>query len=138
MRLSVKWMWVPCVVLLVGACASAPTWKGMSESEIAGWQRLGVDAGTAQEFMKAGLGPKAVEGWHAAGMKSPETILAWHGGGFAVDEAAAWSKQQFSVDQATLWKKEKFTVEQAGKWKAAGFDLDDAIKNREKGLQPIK
>lgn len=138
MKLSVKCMWISCVVLLVGACASAPTWKGMSESDIAGWQQLGVDAGTAQKFMKAGLAPKDVEAWHAAGIKSPETILAWHGEGFVADEAAAWTKQQFSVDQASRWKKEKFTAEQAGKWKAAGFDLNNAIKNRDKGLQPIK
>jgi hypothetical protein len=126
------------LVLAVIACASTPTWKGMSESDIASWQQLGINAEGAHEFQKAGLTPKDVEGWYAAGVKTSEQILEWHGKGFGSSEAAEWIQQQFSSKDAVSWKKENFTAAQAGKWKAGGFDLDDAIENREKGLQPIK
>lgn len=126
------------IVLLAGACASTPTWKDMSESDIAAWQELGIDAGGAQQFVKAGLNAADVKGWYEAGIASSDAILAWHGKGFTSNEAANWSQQQFSVDQAVQWKKENFEPEEAGKWKSAEFDLDDAIKNREKGLQPIR
>lgn len=126
------------IVFLAGACASTPTWKDMSESDIAAWQELGLDAGGAQQFTKAGLSAADVGSWYAAGIKSSDAILAWHGKGFTPSEAADWSQQQFSVDQAVRWKKEKFEAEEAGKWKSAEFDLDEAVKNREKGLQPIR
>lgn len=126
------------LLLFVGACASTPTWEGMSESEIAAWQQLGYDAGAAHTFQKAGLSTTDAEGWHSSGITSSEAILTWHGKGFASDEAAKWIQHQFSVAGAESWKKEKFTPDEAGKWKSAGFSLKDAIKNREKGLQPIR
>ena len=137
MKASAKPFATIFIILLIAACATTPTWKGMSESDIAAWQQLNLDAKDSQTFVKAGLTPDDVRGWHSAGIASSEDILKWHGKGFSSNEAAKWSQQQFSVDQAVDWKKEKFEPEEAGKWKSAEFDLKDAIKYREKGLQPI-
>ena len=135
---SVKLIPILVCVLFMVSCATTPTWKGMSESDIAAWQQLGLDASAAQTFMKVELTPTDISSWHTAGITSQEAILAWHGKGFGSDEAAKWSHEGFEVDQAVRWKKEKFTPEEAGQWKSGDFKLKDAVKYREKGLQPIR
>jgi hypothetical protein len=138
MRALAKLTAIMFVVFLIGACAGAPTWKDMSEAEIASWKALGVEAGDAQTFKKAGLSTTDVEAWHAAGIKASKDILDWHKKGFTAEEAGGWVKEQFSLEEAGNWKKKEFTSEEAGKWKAAGFKLNEAVNNREKGLQPIQ
>lgn len=138
MEKSTKMIYFFISVLFLGACATAPTWKGMSESDIAAWQGLDVDAKMAQTYIKSGLNPNDVANWHAAGINSSDSILEWHSKKFNSNEAANWIHQQFSSDEAVRWKKENFKPEEAGKWKSANFDLQEAIKNREKGLQPIR
>ena len=138
MEKSPKIICIVIAVFILGACATAPTWKGMSESEIAAWQGLGVDAKEAQTFVKAGLRPDDVANWNAAGINSYDSILEWHSKEFSSNEAASWIEQQFDVDEAVRWKKENFQPEEAQRWKSQNFDLKEAIKNREKGLQPIR
>ncbi|MCL1046295.1 hypothetical protein L2737_13335 [Shewanella electrodiphila] len=99
------------VACLLYGCASAPTWKGMSERDIAEWKAIGFDAAQAQTWSKKG---------------------------FNAEQSQLWSKASFDVESAMDWSKEKFNPEEAATWKQAGFKLDDAIDDRAKGLTPVK
>lgn len=123
--------------LLLAACSSTPTWEGMSETEIAAWQRQGVAAGWAQTLSAAGVNASGYETWTDAGIASGEAILAWVGEGFAAEAAGAWNAAGFEARAARQWSEQPFTAEQAKRWVTAGFDLRDAMKQRAKGLMPI-
>jgi hypothetical protein len=134
--LSNRWALVLAVMLL-GACA-APTWEGISETEIGAWKDLNLGPGDAQAYRAAGLDAKAVSLWSDKGFKTVDDVLAWHKAGFGAEEAGAWKNHGFAMDRAVAWKKAKFNPDNAKEWKGAGFNLEDATKNRDKGLSPIK
>ncbi|MEE4300398.1 MAG: hypothetical protein V2J24_13230 [Pseudomonadales bacterium] len=125
------------LTFLLAACSSTPTWEGMSEAEIASWQRQGVAADWAQTLSAAGVDASGYESWTDAGIASGEAILLWLGEGFAADAAGAWNAAGFEARTARQWSEKAFTAEQAKRWMTAGFDLRDAIKQRAKGLAPI-
>lgn len=120
------------------ACASAPTWEGLSEAEIGDWKTLGINAEQAQTYHKATLDPAAVKQWQDNNIGSLDDILRWHGDGFAPDEAKGWVEAGFATEEATDWKASSFSSTDAGAWKTGGFSLKDATKNRDKGLTPIQ
>ena len=125
------------VVLLLSACASTPTWEGMSEDEISGWRGMNIEAAEAQAYRKAGLDRDAVAEWRQVGLVASDRILAWNESGWTPDSAAPWLQQKFDLDSAVTWAKEKFTADQARDWVDAGFSLEEAMENRAKGLQPV-
>ena len=94
--------------VMLFACASSPTWEGMSEDDIAQWKANGFDARSAQ---------------------------VWHRGGFNAIQSKAWMEAKFDVDSAKDWSEEKFS---AANWSQSGFELDDAVEERSKGLTPLK
>jgi hypothetical protein len=124
--------------LVLAACASAPTWQGMSESEISGWKALSVDVASAQEFRKAGLSAAAVEQWREAGLTTTDAILAWNESGYTPETAGPWVRQGFDLATSADWTEQKFTAEEARVWVDSGFSLKQAIDNREKGLTPVR
>src|SRR4030095_14076524 len=122
------------VALLCVGCASSPTWKGMSESQIATWRAAGIEAGWAQKLTKAGIDAPTYVEWKNAGIKTGDDVLAWNKAGFKAAEAGDWVKNEFDLETATDWKKKSFSATEAAQWRRADFDLSDAIRNREKGL----
>lgn len=126
-----------CLALLT-SCASAPSWDGMSQDEIAAWHDLNVEAGEAQTYRKAGLNAEAVAAWQSAGLASSEAILAWKKAGWNSATASPWLENQFDLETAIEWSKERFTPSQARAWIDGDFTLREAIANRAKGLAPIK
>ncbi len=95
--------------VMLAACAASP-WQDMSESEIASWKSLGVDAASAQQYVDQG---------------------------FNVDTASPWVKQGFKAEKANDWAEHDFSAEEARAWRDGGFDLDQARDNRAEGLTPI-
>ncbi|MDG2150467.1 MAG: hypothetical protein P8N09_13190 [Planctomycetota bacterium] len=122
---------------LLGGCA-APDWSGMSQADIAGWKTMDIGPGDAQHFNREGLHPTEVEAWHKAGFKDAKDISAWHVAGFDADKAASWKAHGFSTEDAKRWNAKEFTAENAQAWTKAGMSLSEAIKDRAKGLQPVK
>jgi len=122
---------------LLAACSSTPTWKGMSENEIAAWRTMGVEAAEAQTYRKAGLDYSAIEAWRGAGLSNSEAILDWHKAGWTPETAKPWLNARFDLESAIEWQKEKFTATQARKWVDGGFSLRKAKENRAKGLAPV-
>ena len=124
--------------MLIAGCAGTPNWKGMSESEIAGWKAMNVSAETAQKFARAGLSSDDLGAWRDAGLSATDAILAWHEAGWKPEAATPWIQNKFSLGAATEWAAEKFTAEEARNWFDAGFSLTQAIDHRSKGLTPVK
>jgi hypothetical protein len=102
---------ITCALILLTACSSAPSWKGLTESEIAAWK-------------DAGFTPESAKDWRKLGLKARE--------------ARAWVKGGFDEDEAEDWIKEKFSEREASAWKKGGFSLKEAVRDRAKGLQPIR
>jgi hypothetical protein len=125
-------------ILLLSGCASTPSWKGMSEDQIAAWRALDIEAAEAQAYRKAGIDTGDVEDWREAGLSAGDAILAWHEAGWTPAMAAPWLNKQFGLELATEWSGEKFTADQAREWIDAGFSLREAIANRSKGLAPVR
>lgn len=126
------------LALMLGACASTPTWEGMSESEIAAWKAMDLTAESAQKFSRAGLSSDDVAAWREAGLTGTDAILAWSKTGWKPESAASWLERDFDLETASEWAKERFTAEEASVWMKSGFDLDQAMDNREKGLTPVR
>lgn len=126
------------IALLPSACASAPTWEGMSETEISAWKELNAGPGDAQTYREAGLDVQAVSQWSEHGFKKTDAVLAWHKAGFTAAEAKAWRAKRFTWERAVAWREEKFKPEEAYEWKKGGFNLEDSVENRERGLKPIQ
>lgn len=101
-----------CTSALLFACASTPTWEGMSEETIAAWKANGLDAGQAQFYTEEGISAQVYGEWKAVNITDSDVILEW--------------------------TEEKFTASKAKAWIDGGFDLDDAIENRAKGLTPVR
>jgi hypothetical protein len=99
------------LALFLVACASAPSWQGMSEREISQWKAIGFDSTQAQNWRVRGFGPTESDGW---------------------------IKANFNLDTATIWAKESFNVEEAQVWSEAGFEIEEAVTNRSKGLTPVR
>jgi hypothetical protein len=133
-----KGIWLGILVLVVAGCASAPTWEGMSESQIAAWRNVGVEAEWAQQYAKAGIDPAAYSDWTKAGFSSGEAILDWAGEGFAAKDAGDWVSSGFDLDSAVDWQKENFSPADAKAWKDADFSLSKAVDERSKGLSPVR
>ena len=136
--ISLNHLGLVLAAMLLSACASTPTWEGMSETEIADWKELHVGPGDAQAYREAGLETKAVSQWMDNGFKSAKAVLAWQKAGFTAAKAGAWNSKGFSLDQAVEWKQESFSPDEANEWKTAGFNLQDSIDSRKKGLTPIE
>ena len=134
-QLSYKW---GCIVLtlLLSACASAPTWEGYSEREIADWNRINVDAATAHKFTRANLNAPKVRAWYREGFQDNDTIIEWSDEGFGASDAADWRRAGFDVDTAEEWAEHKFNAAEAERWIRSDFDLDEARENRSRGLSP--
>ena len=126
------------IAVLIAGCAGAPSWKGMSESEIAAWKAMDVNAETAQKFTRAGLSSDDVDAWRDAGLSATDAILAWNEAGWKPEAAASWIQHQFSVGAAKEWAAEKFSASEARNWFDAGFSLKQAVENRNKGLTPVR
>ncbi|MFD2167877.1 hypothetical protein ACFSJY_16610 [Thalassotalea euphylliae] len=124
--------------VMLAACASAPSWKGMSESEIAAWKDMGVTVEQVGAYVKAGLSHPQVQEWLTNGFTEQKSILAWSGANFKPEQAASWRDVNFNLEDAMAWAAEKFTPADAKAWRDGGFELEDALDNREKGLQPVK
>lgn len=107
----VRAVWLAMVAAALGACASAPPWGDMPESEIAAW---------------------------LAGGFEPDAAQTWKADGFSVGEAKAWRDAGFEPNEAMNWKRRSFSSAEATAWKQAGFDLDKATEDRARGLQPIR
>ncbi|GLP95476.1 hypothetical protein [Paraferrimonas sedimenticola] len=97
--------------LILTGCASAPNWENMTQTEINDWKTNGYNAEQADR-------------WHELGQKA--------------SEAKAWEEAGFNTDSAKDWIAEKFTSEEASAWKKAGFDVSEAVRDRSRGLQPIR
>ena len=123
--------------LVLTACASAPSWKGMSESEIAAWKEMGVTVEQVGAYVKAGLTHPQVQEWLANGFSEQKDIINWASANFTPEQAASWRDVNFNLNDAIAWAAEKFMPQEASDWRKSGFDLRDAISNREKGLQPV-
>ena len=123
---------------ILAGCASAPTWEGMSENEIAAWRSMNIEAAEAQAYREAGLDTAEIEAWREAGLPGREAILAWNDEGWTAATAEPWLKTQFDLETATDWAEKKFTADQARAWVDAGFSLKEAINNRAKGLAPVR
>jgi hypothetical protein len=111
MRLNKNVITTLCMALLVTACASTPSWKNMSEDEIASWKALNLEPAAAQQ---------------------------WRKGGFSPANAETWIKSGFKYEGAANWARENFSPEDARAWKDGGFSLKDAVSNRAKGLTPVR
>lgn len=126
------------VLMVVIGCASAPTWEGMSESQISAWRDIGVEAEWAQKFTKAGLDSADVAAWRAAGISAGEDILDWAEEGFSATEGGEWVADGFDLETASEWREEKFSASEAKAWRDADFSLRSAISERKKGLSPVQ
>lgn len=124
--------------LLLTACASAPTWEGMTESEIAGWKGINVDVASAQKFRKAKMSSSTVEAWQSAGLGATQAILDWNSAGYTPTTGAPWIGKGFDLKTARAWTADKFTAQEARAWMDADFTLKEAVKNRNKGLTPVR
>jgi len=98
-------------LVLLGGCSSTPTWGDMSETEIAGWREIGLDAAGANQFIKQG---------------------------FVLTSATPWVDGGFDAKTAAEWAEHEFTAEQASAWTGAGFELSEARENRAQGLTPVR
>ncbi len=126
------------LLLVVAGCASTPTWEGMSESQIAAWRDIGVEAEWAQKFTKAGLSSSDVAAWRAAGISEGEAILDWAQEGFSAQEGGEWVKDGFDLETAADWREENFSASEAKAWRDADFSLRSAVSERKKGLSPVQ
>lgn len=134
-----KSFFIIALTAMISACSTpAPTWSGISETEIANWKGLNIGPGDAQTYRKEGLVPEAVQQWQENNFNSVDAVLTWHKSGFAPAEAKGWVTGGFSNEAAQEWKEKAFSSEDASQWKQSGFELDAAIDNRDKGLTPVE
>lgn len=98
-------------VSILAACSSTPTWEGMSQTDIAGWKDLGLNAEMAQKYVK---------------------------NGFDLATATPWVNANIDPKTAAEWTRFKFSAEEAVAWIGGGFDLEAARDNRAKGLNPVQ
>lgn len=126
------------IVAILSACASAPSWEGMSESEISEWKNIGVTVEEVSKYAKAGLDATEVKSWLDNKFTQQSDILAWAGAKFTADSAMAWRDVKFTLEDAIAWSKNKFSPQEAMEWKKANFTLSEAESNRSKGLTPVK
>lgn len=138
MHPNYKTLFIVLVALFLTACASAPTWEGMSESEISAWKGINVDVASAQKFRSAGLTSTAVGEWQSAGLSGTQAILDWNKGGYSPATGAPWIEKGFDLKTAQAWTADKFTAEEARTWMDADFTLKEAVKNRKMGLTPVR
>ena len=124
--------------IILTSCASTPSWKGMSESEIAAWKEMGVSVEQVGAYVKAGLSHPQVQDWISNEFKDQKSIIEWASANFKPEQAAQWRDVNFNLNDAIAWAAKKFSPQEASEWRKSGFDLDDAQGNRDKGLQPVK
>ncbi|OUS32723.1 hypothetical protein A9Q98_00970 [Thalassotalea sp. 42_200_T64] len=125
-------------MVLLSACASAPSWEGMSESEISNWKDIGVTVDQVDTYVEAGMKPEQVKVWFEQGFNNANEIIPWASNKFTPEDAAGWKASGLSVEGAFQWASNKFSYSEAKMWRDENFELDDAIDNRAKGLSPVK
>lgn len=133
-----KNVWILLTIIVLTACASAPSWKNMSESEISDWKSIDVSVEQVGKYVKAGLSQPQVKAWIDSGFTEQDSIIAWSQAKFKPKSAKEWRDINLTLETASKWQLQKFSPAEAQSWMNGGFNLDDAVTNRSKGLSPVK
>jgi hypothetical protein len=122
------------IALLLAACAFTP----ITQDELYQWGAINVGITNAEKFRSAGLTPEVVDEWQEEGLFNAAVIIDWTKSGYTPVTGGPWVRQGFDLKSAKAWGRNKFTVSEARAWRDAGFSVRRAVKNRKKGLSPVR
>jgi hypothetical protein len=96
---------------------------GADATEARRWQRLGLSAERARNYLSAG--PAFVESWRAAGFTVEEmAALVQHD--IFLDEALGWRKAGLSIEVASEWGRYRLSPHDVQAWRPLGFGANAA------------